>query len=133
MLAPMETVACPSCGEENPAKFRLCGFCGTSLAPAPETVVCANCGEENPGKFRLCGFCGTPLAAGTPAAGTRAGSSPAPSRGPAGPGESPALDDSSPFGSLLAPAPSRPAATAPILPAQEIRKIVTLLLTDLKD
>jgi class 3 adenylate cyclase/tetratricopeptide (TPR) repeat protein len=25
---------CPSCGEENPAKFRLCGFCGTALAPA---------------------------------------------------------------------------------------------------
>jgi class 3 adenylate cyclase/tetratricopeptide (TPR) repeat protein len=25
---------CPSCGEENPAKFRLCGFCGTPLAPA---------------------------------------------------------------------------------------------------
>jgi class 3 adenylate cyclase/tetratricopeptide (TPR) repeat protein len=29
---------CPSCGEENPDRFRLCGFCGTSLAPeaAPE-------------------------------------------------------------------------------------------------
>ncbi len=25
---------CPSCGEENPAKFRLCGFCGTPLAVA---------------------------------------------------------------------------------------------------
>jgi len=25
---------CPSCGEENPDKFRLCGFCGTALAPA---------------------------------------------------------------------------------------------------
>jgi class 3 adenylate cyclase/tetratricopeptide (TPR) repeat protein len=25
---------CPSCGEENPDKFRLCGFCGTPLAPA---------------------------------------------------------------------------------------------------
>jgi class 3 adenylate cyclase/tetratricopeptide (TPR) repeat protein len=24
---------CPNCGEENPDKFRLCGFCGTSLAP----------------------------------------------------------------------------------------------------
>src|SRR5436190_21441204 len=23
---------CPSCGEENPPKFRLCGFCGTALA-----------------------------------------------------------------------------------------------------
>jgi class 3 adenylate cyclase/tetratricopeptide (TPR) repeat protein len=25
---------CPSCGEENPARFRLCGLCGTPLAPA---------------------------------------------------------------------------------------------------
>jgi class 3 adenylate cyclase/type II secretory pathway predicted ATPase ExeA len=27
-------VICPSCGEENPAKFRLCGYCGTALAPS---------------------------------------------------------------------------------------------------
>jgi class 3 adenylate cyclase/tetratricopeptide (TPR) repeat protein len=27
-------VLCPNCGEENPEKFRLCGFCGTALAPA---------------------------------------------------------------------------------------------------
>jgi class 3 adenylate cyclase/tetratricopeptide (TPR) repeat protein len=26
--------------------------------------ICANCGEENPDRFRLCGFCGTPFAAG---------------------------------------------------------------------
>jgi hypothetical protein len=26
---------CPSCGEENPDRFRLCGFCGTPLAAAP--------------------------------------------------------------------------------------------------
>jgi class 3 adenylate cyclase/tetratricopeptide (TPR) repeat protein len=25
---------CPNCGEENPEKFRLCGFCGAQLAPA---------------------------------------------------------------------------------------------------
>ncbi len=25
-------VKCPGCGEENPAKFRLCGYCGTALA-----------------------------------------------------------------------------------------------------
>jgi class 3 adenylate cyclase len=25
--------------------------------------ICANCGEENPERFRLCGFCGTPFAA----------------------------------------------------------------------
>src|SRR5215211_216434 len=30
-------------------------------------VVCPNCGEENPVRFRLCGFCGTPLVAELPA------------------------------------------------------------------
>jgi class 3 adenylate cyclase/tetratricopeptide (TPR) repeat protein len=25
---------CPSCGEENPPRFRLCGYCGAELAPA---------------------------------------------------------------------------------------------------
>ena len=30
-------------------------------------ITCSNCGEENPPKFRLCGFCGTPLAAAAPA------------------------------------------------------------------
>jgi class 3 adenylate cyclase/tetratricopeptide (TPR) repeat protein len=29
-------------------------------------AVCSNCGEENPERFRLCGFCGTPLAAVLP-------------------------------------------------------------------
>ncbi|HEV8314927.1 MAG TPA: adenylate/guanylate cyclase domain-containing protein, partial [Burkholderiaceae bacterium] len=27
-------VKCPSCGEENPPKFRLCGYCGAPLAAA---------------------------------------------------------------------------------------------------
>src|SRR4026207_1740059 len=31
----METIVCPNCGEENPARFRLCGVCGTALAPPP--------------------------------------------------------------------------------------------------
>jgi class 3 adenylate cyclase/tetratricopeptide (TPR) repeat protein len=26
---------CPGCGEENPDRFRLCGFCGTALGAAP--------------------------------------------------------------------------------------------------
>lgn len=26
---------CPNCGEENPDRFRLCGYCGTVLAPQP--------------------------------------------------------------------------------------------------
>src|SRR5438876_704368 len=30
-------------------------------------IVCSNCGEENPPKFRLCGFCGTPLVQAAPA------------------------------------------------------------------
>src|SRR6476660_8784453 len=60
---------CPSCGEENPDKFRVCGFCGTALAAAepqpaePQTTICPSCGEANPAKFRLCGFCGSTLAA----------------------------------------------------------------------
>ena len=159
----METVHCPSCGEENPARFRLCGFCGTSLAPVPETILCGGCGEENPSKFRLCGFCGTPLAAGSPVPAPMppAGAAPPPSGGggsttatpTAQPGQhapgaaadgtdpgrggvtlaAAASGDALPFGSLLAPAPPRPAATSPILPAQEVRKFVTLVFTDLKD
>jgi class 3 adenylate cyclase/tetratricopeptide (TPR) repeat protein len=27
-------IRCPSCGEENPERFRLCGYCGTALAPS---------------------------------------------------------------------------------------------------
>ena len=27
-------IRCPSCGEENPDRFRLCGFCGQALAKA---------------------------------------------------------------------------------------------------
>jgi class 3 adenylate cyclase/tetratricopeptide (TPR) repeat protein len=36
----LSTILCPGCGEENPGKFRLCGFCGTSLvaAPAPQEL-----------------------------------------------------------------------------------------------
>jgi class 3 adenylate cyclase/tetratricopeptide (TPR) repeat protein len=60
-----------------------------------ETVLCPSCGEENPAKFRLCGYCGTPLAPG---------------------GEQPP-----------------PEPPAPVLPAREIRKTVTLVFTDIKD
>ena len=110
----METVACPGCGEENPAKFRLCGFCGTALTPATETVICASCGEENPARFRLCGFCGTPLAAGTVST---------PAAAPATPG---------PPVPRAAPVEVAPAAPV-VLPPSEVRKFVTLVFTDLKD
>ncbi|HET7726708.1 MAG TPA: AAA family ATPase [Candidatus Limnocylindrales bacterium] len=112
----MENVRCPGCGEENPAKFRLCGFCGTALHPVPETVQCPSCGEENPGKFRLCGFCGAALA---PAGSGAIGATPA------------APSSASP----AAPAPARNRDMVPVidLPAHEVRKVVTLLFSDLKD
>jgi len=31
-------INCPKCNEENPAKFRLCGYCGTPLVAAPPTL-----------------------------------------------------------------------------------------------
>ena len=31
-------INCPSCGEENPPKFRLCGYCGATLAAAPAAL-----------------------------------------------------------------------------------------------
>src|SRR5262245_28171458 len=34
-------------------------------------LTCPNCGEQNPDRFRLCGFCGTPLAPELPAQETR--------------------------------------------------------------
>jgi class 3 adenylate cyclase/tetratricopeptide (TPR) repeat protein len=106
----MDSVLCPSCGEENPARFKLCGFCGTALVTVPEIVICPSCGEENPGRFRLCGFCGTALAGARATAG--AGSSAGPAATPSG--------------------AARPAAPVP-LPTQEVRKLVTLVFSDLKD
>jgi len=32
-------IRCPGCGEENPPKFRLCGYCGTPLAAATALPV----------------------------------------------------------------------------------------------
>ena len=115
----MDSVRCPSCGEENPSRFRLCGFCGTSLAP-PETVRCPGCGEENPGKFRLCGFCGTPLqgAAGAAVA-------------PPAPGGAVPENPVAPAFPWAPGAQAAPPAPA-VLPAQEVRKPATFIFVDLK-
>ena len=126
----MDTVICPNCREENPAKFRLCGYCGTSLAP-PETVRCPSCGEENPGRFRLCGFCGTPLPgaappmspsspAGDPTAWRAAPVAPAPADRPAPPASSPGG------------APVPPVAAPAELGGTEVRKPATFIFVDLK-
>ncbi|MFL5779127.1 MAG: AAA family ATPase [Chloroflexota bacterium] len=37
----MDTVPCPACGEENPSRFRLCGFCGTPLGTTDGGPVAA--------------------------------------------------------------------------------------------
>ena len=106
----MDVIACPGCGEENPSRFRLCGFCGTPLAP-PASVLCPSCGEENPGRFRMCGFCGTSLVGAAPtsapAAGTLAASPP------------------------LVP-PASPATPAIELASSEVRKPATFIFVDLK-
>src|SRR3954449_963800 len=121
----METIACPSCGEENPARFRLCGFCGTELrTPVATTVACPSCGEENPARFRLCGICGAWL-------------QPASSGGDGAVGDEalpgiPGTPVAAALGSLAPSAPA-PAAPAPAAPAREIRKVVTIIFTDLKD
>jgi predicted ATPase/class 3 adenylate cyclase len=108
----VETILCPGCGEENPARFKLCGFCGTALARVPEVVQCPACGEENPGKFRLCGYCGTPLGTQPPVA---------PGTDSPGPGPGAGL-------------PAAAAVAPPVaLPAREVRKLVTLVFSDLKD
>lgn len=31
-------IKCPGCGEENPPKFRLCGYCGVALVAAPPAL-----------------------------------------------------------------------------------------------
>jgi len=31
-------IRCPACGEENPERFRLCGYCGAALAPPAPAV-----------------------------------------------------------------------------------------------
>lgn len=47
------TLACSSCGEENPAGSKFCLECGTSLGK-----TCGSCGESLPPKARFCIACG---------------------------------------------------------------------------
>ena len=117
----MDVVVCPGCGEENPGRFRLCGFCGTSLAP-PETVRCGSCGEENPGRFRLCGFCGAPLHGG--AAPSTAPAPPGGPSGPSGPSAGPPSDGRT-------EAAATAVADGPV-GASEVRKPATFIFVDLK-
>jgi class 3 adenylate cyclase/tetratricopeptide (TPR) repeat protein len=49
----VDVVLCPSCGEENPAKFRLCGYCGTPLAQGAADAPAAPAPMAPPVEARL--------------------------------------------------------------------------------
>jgi class 3 adenylate cyclase/tetratricopeptide (TPR) repeat protein len=49
----VDVVLCPSCGEENPAKFRLCGYCGTPLAQDAADAPAAPAATAPPAEARL--------------------------------------------------------------------------------
>lgn len=151
----MDTIRCPGCGNEVPDGHRLCGYCGTPLV-APQAVACPTCTMTMPGSFRYCGWCATPLRPGVPpvwavapwgwgqAGGGpwAAGSPPGTAAGaPAAPGFVPppmvVPPGSVPTGAPGAPStPVGPGAasggSAAALPPQEIRKIVTIIFSDLK-
>src|SRR6187401_3560996 len=113
----MEDVICPACGEPNPARFRMCGICGTPLGqPAATTIACPACGEENPARFRLCGICGAWLHPASPGGGAGA------------------ADDGSLAAAATPPGAAVPApAPSPVALSRDIRKVVTIIFTDLKD
>src|SRR5215510_4575373 len=49
-------MACPQCGQENPAVARFCNGCGARLAAG-----CPACGQSNPSGSRFCSGCGARL------------------------------------------------------------------------
>jgi membrane protease subunit (stomatin/prohibitin family) len=52
------TVACPSCGHQNPAGGKFCGDCGTKLPEASAEQFCTQCGQEVAVGAKFCGNCG---------------------------------------------------------------------------
>lgn len=49
------TISCPNCQAENPAKAKFCLSCGTSFGVE---TVCPNCGEKLAGGAKFCMICG---------------------------------------------------------------------------
>ena len=52
------TLACPTCGHENPEDSRFCLNCGRRV-----DGLCPNCGADNPAASHFCGACGFDLLA----------------------------------------------------------------------
>ena len=55
-LLPSSNVICPSCKAENKAGAKFCQECGAALAPAK--VHCPQCGTELEGTAKFCQSCG---------------------------------------------------------------------------
>jgi len=56
--AAAATVACPSCGHQNPAGTKFCGNCGAKLPEATGKRFCTTCGAELAAGTKFCGNCG---------------------------------------------------------------------------
>jgi len=56
--AAAATVACPSCGHQNPAGSKFCGDCGTKMPVNTGKRFCSQCGQEMPAGAKFCGNCG---------------------------------------------------------------------------
>jgi len=57
--APGGTVACPSCGHQNPVGAKFCSNCGTQIpAAAGGKQFCTQCGHELNAGAKFCGNCG---------------------------------------------------------------------------
>lgn len=57
--AAQQTVACPACGQSNPAAAKFCANCGGKMVPAGS--VCPNCGKPVTPGAKFCMECGTRL------------------------------------------------------------------------
>jgi membrane protease subunit (stomatin/prohibitin family) len=62
-IAP-SSVACPSCGLDNPSGGKFCQHCGQAMAP--KVAHCTECGSELATGAKFCANCGTPTAAAAP-------------------------------------------------------------------
>jgi len=52
------TVACPSCGQQNPQGAKFCSNCGTKLEDNPGKQFCTECGQELAPGAKFCSNCG---------------------------------------------------------------------------
>jgi membrane protease subunit (stomatin/prohibitin family) len=56
--AAAATVACPSCGHQNPAASKFCSNCGTKMPEDTGKHFCSQCGKEVAPGAKFCSNCG---------------------------------------------------------------------------